>query len=246
MPVRSRNGSPLRPGLYRVRISATDVAANRGVSREVPFVVQRPVHSTVWGRVDGAGRHVALTFDDCNESGAWGRILAILHANHLHTTFFCIGGNVVRYPDLARRTIALGNAIGDHTWDHRYLPGLSKTAVRAELEKQAMAWWRVARVTPLPYFRPPYGAYDSATLAAAGSLGFARTMLWDVDPQDWRRPGASVIASKILGAIRPGSIVVMHVQSQTAQALPTILAGLRARHLLQSSLPDLFAAAGIH
>ena len=56
----------------------------------------------------------------------------------------------------------------------------------------------------------------------------------------------SIIASKILGAIRPGSIVVMHVQSQTAQALPAILAGLRARHLLQSSLPDLFAAAGIH
>ena len=70
-------------------------------------------------------------------------------------------------------------------------------------------------------------------------------MIWDVDPQDWRRPGASVIASKVLGAIHPGAIVVMHVLSQTADALPSILAGLKRKHLVQSSLPELFAAAGM-
>jgi peptidoglycan/xylan/chitin deacetylase (PgdA/CDA1 family) len=122
---------------------------------------------------------------------------------------------------------------------------MSESAVRGDLQRQAQAWWRVARVTPVPYFRPPYGSYDSSTLAAAGDLGFARTMLWDVDPQDWRRPGASVIVSKVLGAIGPGDIVVMHVQAQTADALPSILDGLRRRGLIQSSLPELFAAAGL-
>jgi peptidoglycan/xylan/chitin deacetylase (PgdA/CDA1 family) len=97
----------------------------------------------------------------------------------------------------------------------------------------------------VPYFRPPYGAYDSTTLAAAGRLGFQRTMLWDVDPQDWRRPGAGAIAAKVLGSVHPGAIVVLHVQSQTAEALRTILAGLRRKHLVQSSLPELFAAAGM-
>src|SRR5206468_11172800 len=126
------------------------------------------------------------------------------------------------------------DSVGDHTWDHQSLPGHTEAFVENELRKQADAWWKVARVTPLPYFRPPYGAYDSTTVAAAGKLGFTRTMLWDVDPQDWRQPGSSVIASKVLGAIHPGAIVVMHVQSQTADALPSLLAGLPRKPLLQS------------
>jgi peptidoglycan/xylan/chitin deacetylase (PgdA/CDA1 family) len=244
VPVRKKGGAPFPPGLYRVQMTATDAAANRGRSHKVRFVVQHPVHTTVWRRVDGAGRHVALTFDDCNDGAAWNRIVSILHANHVHGTFFCVGDNVVRYPDVARRTVALGNAVGDHTWDHASLPGKTKAVVQADIEKAALSWWTVARVTPLPYFRPPYGAYDSTTLTAAGSLGFSRTMLWDVDPQDWRRPGASAIASRVLEAIRPGSIVIMHTLPQTARALPGILWGLRPRGLIQSSLPELFAAAG--
>ena len=199
----------------------------------------------MWREVPGAGRRVALTFDDCNEHDAWNRILDTLAAAHVHTTFFCIGGNVVRYADMARKTVALGDAVGDHTWDHPDMTRLSEAQDRSQLERQADAWWRVAHVSSLPYFRPPYGAYNATTLAAAGSLGFARTIMWSVDPQDWRRPGASAIAADVLGAIRPGSIVVMHVQAQTADALPAILAGLRRRHLLQSSLPELFAAAGL-
>jgi peptidoglycan/xylan/chitin deacetylase (PgdA/CDA1 family) len=245
VPIRYLNGNVVMPGLYRLRLTARDRAGNSRVSRDLPFRVVHPVRSTVWTGVDGAGRHVALTFDDCNDGTAWNRMLNILAANHLHATFFCVGGNVERYAATARRTVALGNSVGDHTWDHQSIAGRSLAFVENELQRQANAWWKVAHVTPLPYFRPPYGAYDSTTLAAAGRLGFQRTMLWDVDPQDWRRPGASAIASKVLGAIHPGAIVVLHVQSQTAAALPTILAGLHRRHLLQSSLPELFAAAGM-
>jgi peptidoglycan/xylan/chitin deacetylase (PgdA/CDA1 family) len=68
--------------------------------------------------------------------------------------------------------------------------------------------------------------------------------MWDVDPQDWREPGASVIASRVLSHVRPGSIVVMHLRPQTAAALPAILRGLRARGYKAVSLPELFRAAG--
>lgn len=233
------------PGLYRLRVAAVDGAGNARLSREMALRLVHPVRTAVWRSVSGAGRRVALTFDDCNEDTAWNRILDILSSNHLRTTFFCIGSNVERFGATARRAVALGHAIGDHTWDHADLVGMSRAAQEGEMRRQMDAWWRVAHVTPLPYFRPPYGAYDATTLAAAGSLGFGRTILWDVDPQDWRRPGASVIAQKVLGAIHPGAIVVLHVQSQTADALPSILAGLRRKHLQESSLPELFAAAGM-
>jgi peptidoglycan/xylan/chitin deacetylase (PgdA/CDA1 family) len=245
VPVRYSDGRVLIPGLYRLRLTARDGAGNLRVSRDLPFRVVHPVRATVWREVRGAGRRVALTFDDCNDERAWNRILNILAADHLHATFFCIGTNVARYAPTARRTIRLGDSVGDHTWDHSSLPGRSLSFVENEMQKQADAWWKVARVTPLPYFRPPGGAYDSTTLEAAGRLGFQRVMLWDVDPQDWRRPGAGVIASSVLGPIHPGAIVVLHVQSQTADALPTILAGLHRKHLVQCSLPELFAAAGM-
>jgi peptidoglycan/xylan/chitin deacetylase (PgdA/CDA1 family) len=243
---RYAGGGILIPGLYRVVMTVTDQAGNRRVSHARPFRVLRPVHSSVWRRVDGAGRRVALTFDDCNDAGAWSRILSVLKANGVHATFFCIGANVARLPDLARRTVREGNAVGDHTWDHAYLPGLSESAIRSRLLPTQAVWWRVAHVTTAPFFRPPYGAYNGTVVQAAGSVGYLRTVDWDVDPRDWSRPGVSAIVSRVLGAIHPGSIVVMHVIGETAQALPTILRGLRNRRLVQSTLPQLFHAAGYH
>ncbi|MFN2545790.1 MAG: polysaccharide deacetylase family protein [Actinomycetota bacterium] len=243
--LRRPDGGLLNPGLYWVRVAATDAAGNVGRSGTRSFRVIRPVQTTVWREVSGAGSRVALTFDDCNDHDAWNRILDIMQAAGLHTTFFCIGQRVAEYPDMARKTVALGDAVGNHTWDHADPTGLSETAMRDELARTAATWWQVARTTPVPYFRPPYGAYDAGTLAAAGSEGYLRTVLWDVDPQDWRRPGASAIVSDVLGATGPGDIVVLHVQSQTADALPDILAGLRSRGLRQVSLPELFAAAGL-
>lgn len=117
--------------------------------------------------------------------------------------------------------------------------------VRRELLRSETPWWRAARVTPVPYGRPPYGAYNSSTLAAFGGVGFSRVIMWDVDPQDWRDPGASVIASRVLRRVRPGSIVCMHLRPQTAAALPAILRGLKARGYKAVSLAELFRAAGV-
>jgi len=239
-------GSPIDPGLYEIDVAAMDDAGNAVASDLERFRSLRPVHSGVWRRVDGAGRHVALTFDDCNDSGAWGRILSILDDHHVKASFFCVGANVSRYPSLARRTVALGETVGSHTWTHPDLTTLSFAQVRAQVVYDERVWWTSAGWTPAPYFRPPFGAYDATVVSAAGSAGYLRTILWDVDPQDWRRPGASVIRERVLSAVRPGSIVVMHTLDQTADAVPGILAGLRSKNLRPVSLGDLFKAAGYH
>jgi peptidoglycan/xylan/chitin deacetylase (PgdA/CDA1 family) len=86
---------------------------------------------------------------------------------------------------------------------------------------------------------------NGGTTAASAAIGYYRVILWDVDPQDWRQPGSGAIASHVLSHVRPGSIVCMHLTSQTAAALPSILSGLRSRGYKAVSLPELFHAAGM-
>jgi peptidoglycan/xylan/chitin deacetylase (PgdA/CDA1 family) len=97
----------------------------------------------------------------------------------------------------------------------------------------------VARATPAPYLRPPYGSYDNEVLAAAGRASFAYTVLWDVDPQDWDTNDPGTVISRVLSGAKGGSIILLHTKPQTAQALETIIRSLRARGLQPVGLPEL-------
>jgi len=78
----------------------------------------------------------------------------------------------------------------------------------------------------------------------AGQLGYRYTALWNVDPRDWSGISVSQVVHNVLSATRPGAIVVMHMKTVTAQALPAIIAGLRRRGLEPVSLPALLRAGG--
>ena len=90
--------------------------------------------------------------------------------------------------------------------------------------------------------RPPYGIAPAGVVRIVRSLGLL-TIQWDVDPADWSRPGASVIAQRVLSAVRPGSIVIMHDgggdRSETVQALGTIVPTLLARGYHLVTVPRL-------
>ena len=240
---RYKNGHPFLPGLYNVRFRLTDEAGNETITQPRAFRDYAPAKAEVWRRVSSAGKRVALTFDD-GGAGAWRSMLDTLRRYKSHATFFPLGPFAAASPDLMRRTLAEGHGVGSHGWTHTLMPSQSSGAVQNELLRSAAPWWNAADATPVPYGRPPYGAYNSRTVAAFGGIGYSRVIMWDVDPQDWREPGASVIASRVLSHVRPGSIVVMHLRPQTAAALPAILRGLRARGYKAVSLPELFRAAG--
>ena len=240
---RNENHKAFMPGLYRVGLTLTDQAGNVTVTGARAFRNYRPAPAKVWRRVSGAGRRVALTFDD-GGAGPWASMLNTLKAYHAHATFFPLGPWAQASPSLMRRTVAEGHAVGSHGWTHTAMTRQSYSGVRGEWIRSEAPWWNAAGATPAPYCRPPYGDYNGTTVAASGSAGFTRVILWDVDPQDWSEPGSSVIAQRVLSHVRPGSIVCMHLRGQTAAALPTILSGLRARGYKAVSLPELFRAAG--
>jgi len=240
---RYKNHEAFMPGLYKVGLTLTDQAGNVTVTGTRDFRNYRPAPAKAWRRVDGAGPRVALTFDD-GGAGPWASMLNTLKAYNAHATFFPLGPYAAASPSLMRRTLAEGHAVGSHGWSHAEMTRQSYDAVQDELIRSEAPWWNAAGATPVPYCRPPYGSYNSSTLAAAGSAGFTRVILWDVDARDWTEPGAGVIAQRVLAAVRPGSIVCLHLRPQTAAALPAILSGLRARGYKAVSLPELFRAAG--
>jgi peptidoglycan/xylan/chitin deacetylase (PgdA/CDA1 family) len=239
---RNRAGRPVRSGVYTIRLAVADGAGNSTRLPARPFRVHRSGATRVIRRIPGAGRMVALTFDDCNSAGAWRRILDVLRARGVKASFFCNGSRVVRFGSAARRTLREGHTVGSHTWMHPPLTRRTAASIRSQIARDQQAWWRFG-ATPVPYFRPPYGAFDSRVLRVAGTLGFARTMLWDVDTRDWTRPGAAVIRARAVGRARSGSVILLHVQDQTARALGPIITGLRAGGLRPSSLDEMVAAA---
>jgi len=188
---------------------------------------------------------VALTFDD-GPSPLWTPpILLFLEQTHTPATFFLIGDEVQQSPSLVLREWQDGFAIGDHTWSHPDMMGLSVadmgyqfSASLQELHTVIGAW------ACLWFWRPPYDMYDGAVLRVARSFGLT-TVTWDVDPADWSLPGTGVIVERVLAQVHPGAIILMHDgggnRAETLAALPAILAGLRARGLTPVTLPKLLA-----
>jgi peptidoglycan/xylan/chitin deacetylase (PgdA/CDA1 family) len=185
---------------------------------------------------------VYLTFDDGpNAAGPDGgyteEMLALLQQYNGHATFFNVGKSVSAWPQLVRDVASAGHYVANHTWDHSDLAGLTKEEFIAEAERTKQAILQAAGDLfnldkDVRYLRPPYGSTDAATRQYAAELGYTIVM-WDVDPQDWRRPGTEAISDHVLSHVFPGAIVLMHDgggdRTQSVAALEIILRELSAK-----------------
>ena len=234
----------IMPGVYRLRAVIDDAAGNRSRVRVSPaFRLDHSVRTRVVARVDNVGRYVALTFDDCFFPSSWASILRTLARNRVKAAFFCPGSRVQAFPQLAARTVRAGHTIGSHGWDHALLSASGYGNILWRLKRDRNVWWRW-RQAAAPYFRPPYGAYNSTVLSAAAAAGYRYTVVWDVDTRDWTNPGPSAIVSRAVQPARAGSIILLHVKPQTARALPLIIRALRNRRLTPIGLDQLIHRRG--
>jgi peptidoglycan/xylan/chitin deacetylase (PgdA/CDA1 family) len=187
-----------------------------------------------------AKREVALTFDD--GPGPYTRhILRILRRNDAPATFFVLGNMVGYRPGVVRKELADGHAVGGHTFDHPRMASLTADAQRTELDALDSALTR--NHLPIPQlFRPPYGSFDGDTVQLLEQRHLLMA-LWSVDTGDYLDPGSDVIAERALDGAAPGAVILMHDaggnRSETVDALPKILRGLRRRHLEPVTIPEL-------
>lgn len=173
---------------------------------------------------------VALTFDDGPNPTYTPQILDLLAANQIKATFYVLGNQAKRHSGLVRREVEAGMVIGNHSWDHAALKGRPVSFITDQMTrtKDALAALGVSPAT----FRPPYGSFDSTTVSIASSMGM-RTVIWSTDTFDWRKPGVPTIVERVLSAVRPGSVILMHDgggdRSQTVEALKILIPELKAR-----------------
>lgn len=182
-----------------------------------------------FSRVLVSGNYIAITFDDGPHPQNTPRLLDILAARNVKATFYVIGRSVDLHPGVLRRTVAEGHEIGNHSHTHRLLSKLGESEVRQEMQRCQDAVGRAAGVR-MRTMRPPYGGLlQSQRELVHREFGYP-TILWSVDPLDWKRPGPSVVTSRILSGTTAGGIVLAHdLHSQTVDAMPATLDGLLRR-----------------
>lgn len=157
----------------------------------------------------GSPTHVALTFDDGPDSASTPRFLDVLDVLGVRATFFVLGENVVRHPDVARELVGRGHELAVHGWTHDrpWWPSPARDA--RELLRTVRVVGEVAGRAP-HWYRPPYGILTSGRWAAARRAGL-RPVLWTAWGKDWRHDAtpASVRAT-VAADLRGGGTILLH------------------------------------
>jgi peptidoglycan/xylan/chitin deacetylase (PgdA/CDA1 family) len=194
-------------------------------------------------RVQTAKPLVALTFDDGPTAEGVQSILPELTARRAHATFFLIGGEVEKQPELAQALVVAGHEIANHSYSHVRMVGHSQAFYRGEIDRTD-ALLRAAGGTS-SLFRPPYGK-KLLGLPIALQDRHRQMVMWDVEDPATRDPAE--FARSVIAQARPGSIILLHAMyrpNDTARrALPLILDGLAAKGLRPVSVGELLRATG--
>ena len=180
--------------------------------------------------LSGHGKVLYLTFDDGPQHEWTPKVLQVLRKHHAQATFFVIGIQVSQFPELVTAERAAGHHVGNHTYDHKTLTRLPDAKVRQEITLGMKS----------NCFRPPEGA-TSAKVHAIEAAYRLHEVLWDVDTEDWEKPGTAHIEHSIMSGARPGAIILMHDgggnRSQTVAALDSALTKLTKLGYTYRSLP---------
>jgi len=213
--------------------------------------------SSLWGdaiwRGDPSSGRVAITFDDGPRSPYTDRVLDVLRDANAPATFFVIGKNVERHPDLARRMHEEGHGIGNHTWSHSFAAVMRWSAWwRSEIERTDNLVEELTGVRPR-FFRPPMGYKTFCTMRAVREAG-QTVVAWSRRPFDGLATTSESVVRRLSKA-RAGEILLMHDGSPparpahdptpTVEALPRVIEMLRGKGLRIVRLEELVGMGSV-
>lgn len=196
------------------------------------------------------GSRAVLTFDDGPGTDATPEVLDQLDRLGVRATFFLLGAEVLREPELARRIVAEGHEVGLHGFAHPRFDLLGAEQAREDLERGLEAIETAAGVRP-SRFRPPYGKLADASYQACTAMGL-EIVYWSSWGLDWEEIGAEEICCEVASDLSAGAIILLHDTSRygrrasaraTADALPAIVGRGEQLGLTWTTLTEAMHAA---
>lgn len=151
---------------------------------------------------------VALTFDDGPDPVYTPQVLNKLKKHGVKATFFLLGENAERYPEIVKRIVNEGHIVGNHTYNHPNLNKIDDKQYHEQMLKTEKILQKLTGYSP-KFFRPPYGIINENQMKWATEQNFI-IIQWSVDTLDWKGLNAQEITNKVLGNAFPGSILLQH------------------------------------
>ena len=195
-------------------------------------------------RAPGAGRRIALTFDDGPDPEWTPRVLSLLAARDVRATFFLVGERAARAPHTVSAIAGAGHEVASHGWSHRslWLCGPRRTA--EEIDRAHATLTDLAGAPPR-LFRPPWGMVNAAMFPILRARDL-RPVFWSIQPEGLRAAPAEAQASYVIRRAHPGAIVDLHdaegtpdAPARLVAALPAMIDGLRAAGYALTTVSDL-------
>lgn len=148
---------------------------------------------------------IAFTFDDGPHPVWTEKLLDGLKERGIRATFFVIGQSAEEHPELIQRMLEEGNQVGNHTYSHVQLTACKTDQALEEIQKTQEVIYDATGFQPR-YIRPPFGSWNEV-LQDKTNL---QSVLWDVDPYDWKVQNTDIIVQRILEQTEDGSIILLH------------------------------------
>ncbi|MGE7093705.1 polysaccharide deacetylase family protein [Lysinibacillus sp. NPDC048646] len=187
---------------------------------------------------------IALTFDDGPHKKYTSEILDLLAKYDAKATFFVVGQNAEKNPEVVLRMYEEGHEIANHTYTHPLktnVPNLIK-----EIEQTHETIYSISGYSPI-LFRPVEGQYTDAMIDAIVKEGYKVVMWsWHLDTMDWKSPGVNKIVDTVLKGVKEGNVVLFHDgggnREQTVKAMKKILPELEKQGYKFVTIPELLKA----
>ncbi len=216
-------------------------SAGEKPSADKPARTETQPHGVKYSCGPKSSGAIALTFDDGPHPKLTPRLLEILKKENVRATFFMLGEQVEKFPDVAKMVADAGFEIGNHSYSHADMTKLSIEEIRNEVRKTQDAIEKAIGKKP-ELFRPPYGNVNAKVYDVLKDEGL-EVVTWSIDPRDWdAKKSSSQVIGLVLKEGEPGGIVCIHdIHARTVDAVPEIIGGLKAKGLQFTTAGDLVA-----
>lgn len=191
---------------------------------------------------DTSQKELYLTFDNGYENGYTPKILDILKEKKVPAAFFITGHYVKDQPDLVKRMAEEGHLIGNHSWSHPDMSGISDVQIREELAKVKKQVTELTGQKEMDYLRPPRGIFNERVLAISKESGYTN-VFWSIAYKDWDtkvQRGSQFAYDQVMAQLHPGAVILLHsVSKDNTEALGRIIDDARQKGYEFKSLPQL-------